>query len=112
MTDRNKPEHAGLGEHKGLSKLKNRGGKGQQGIEMIDGSVLTLKENAAVVVAKDIIDDAKRGTGKKLTEITLQEFARYAVGRSHKKPCSDAQVLAEIVRIQNHEIYGNRVARR
>lgn len=102
----------GIGEHKGLSKLKSRGGKGQEGVGMVDGTVMTLKETAALTIAKDVIDDAVRGTGKKIGDLTLMELARYAEGRTEKRPCSDAQVLAEITRLQNHEIYGDRVARR
>lgn len=105
-------EDNSLGDHKAQSKLKNRGGKGQEGIAVVDGSVLTVKENAAVALAKDILDDARRGTGKEIKNLNLMEIAKYAQGRSEGKPCSDAEVLAECMRIQNHKIYGDSVARR
>ena len=108
--DRSSPD---LGEHKALSKLKNRGGKGQEGIAIVGGAVLTVKENAAVTIAKDVIDDARRANdGKLASEIPLIEIAKYAQGRSKPGVCTDAEVLAEICRIQNAEIYGGKIARR
>lgn len=95
-----------LGGHRGLRKLKSRGGRGQAGIELINGSVLTVQETIAVSIAKDVIDDTKRGTGKALRDICLLDFAKYAEHRTRGRPVTDAQVLAEIVRIQNHAIYG------
>ena len=102
-----------LGEHKGLSKLTMNGGKGQEGIAIVDGSVLTLKEGAAVAIAKDIWDDVKRANpGKKAKEIPLIEAARRAMGRGRPGICTEDQIMQEVCRIQNHEIYGGRLARR
>lgn len=100
------------GEHKALSKLKNRGGKGQEGIGIVDGSVLTLKETLALKIAEDVIDDAKRGLGKPLEQMSLIELAQYAQHRTEGRPVTDAQVLAEITRLQNHAIYHDKLARR
>lgn len=98
---------AGIGEHKALHKLKNRGGRGQPGIGMVSGSILTVQETIAVTIAKDVIDDTKRGTGKPLKDLTIMDFAKYAQHRTDNRPVTDAQVLAEIVRVQNHEIYND-----
>lgn len=98
---------------RGNRHLKTEGGKGQEGIELIDGSVLTVRETAALTIARDVIDDALRHhAGKTLKDLTLVEIARFANGRTKNRACTDSQVLAEIVRLQNHEIYGGRVARR
>ena len=96
-----------IGEHKGLHKLKSRGGRGQAGIGMVNGSILTVQETIAVTIAKDVIDDTKRGTGKALKDLCLMDFAKYAQHRCDNRPVTDAQVLAEIVRIQNHAIYND-----
>ena len=97
---------------KANSKLKNEGGAGQGGVGMVDGSILTLKESAALTIAQDVIDDAERAEKKKVAEIPLTTLARYAEGRAAGRPCSDAQVLQEVCRLQNHAKYGDKVSRR
>lgn len=96
---------------KANSKLKSEGGAGQAGVGMVGGSILTLKETAALAIARDVIDDAERAENKKVTEIPLATLARYAEGRTARRPCNDAQVLQEVCRLQNHAKYGDLVSR-
>ena len=104
---------ASIGHMKARSKLKSEGGKGQAGIGIIDGAVLTLKENAALVIARDVIDNARRANnGKPAGEIPLIELAKYAKGRAKPGICTDAAILAEICRLQNAELYQGKLARR
>ena len=108
-----KKEHpAVIAAHKANSKLKNEGGAGQAGVAMIDGSILTVKETAALAIAKDVIDDAERAEKKKVAEIPLAILARYATGRANARPCTDEQILQEVCRLQNHAKYGDEVSRR
>lgn len=103
---------AGLGEYRGERKLKNRGGPGQEGVGIIDGSVMTIQETAAVAVARDVIDDAERHHKKGVADLSLMELAPFARGRAEGRSFSDGQLLAEICRLQNFAIYGSKVARR
>ena len=95
-----------------MSSLKNRGGKGELGIEIVGGSVLTLKENAALVIAKDIIQDVERRTGNKLPDIPLGAFVQDCHGRSKPNLCTGDEILLELSRLRNHSIYGDSVPRR
>ena len=110
--ERERGEAARAKFNKGMSKLKTRGGKGEEGVGMIDGSVLTLKETIAVQIARDVLDDAKRATKKEIQDIPLLTLAQYAKGRSKGRPVTDEAILREVCRLQNHEKYGNKVARR
>lgn len=94
------------------SKQKNEGGKGADGLLILDGTVLTVRENAALAIAKDVLDDARRHHGRNPASLPLTELARFAAGRTEGKPCTDGQVLAEIGRLVNHALYGDKVIRR
>ena len=76
-----------------LSALKNRGGKGEKGVAIVDGSILTLKENAAVAIAKDIIDNAKRRTGNELKDIPLGAFMAECEARAKPGLCTNEELL-------------------
>lgn len=106
------PTQAEIAALKGNKKLKNEGGKGQDGVGIIDGSVLTIRETGALAVAKDLIDDAKRHEGKALKDIPLGRLMDFLGDRTAGRPFSDEEVLAEVARLQNHEIYQTKVARR
>lgn len=96
----------------GNRHLKNRGGKGDKRIALVGDAVLTIEESLAVVLAKDIIDDAQRRHSKTLKELTLIELNFGLEARCKGRACTPEQVGAEIARIQNVAIYGNTLRRR
>ena len=93
----------------GLKNLTTHGGKGQPGIERINGSVLTIRETAAKTLALDIIKDTSRRTHKPLTEIPFIEFLNDVNGRCDNRIFKQGEVMAEIGRIQNHAIRQGRL---
>ena len=92
--------------------LKTRGGRGDPGVALVDGTVMTVGETIAVTIAKDMIDDCIRRHGKKLEELTLLELNHGIEARVKGRATNAAQVGAEICRLQNKAIYGNVVRRR
>lgn len=97
---------------RGLRKLTLNGGEGQQGVALVGDSIMTVEETVALSIAKSMIEAAERRTNKPLKELSLVELNfnshLYVKGRA----CTEAQVLAEIGRLQNKEIYGDSVRRR
>ena len=84
-----------------MSSLTNRGGKGQDGIQNVSGHVMTVRESIAVYLARDIIDNAVRRTGKKFADIPMVEFHKEVVDRVRGRICSAGEVYAEIGIMQN-----------
>ncbi len=97
---------------KALKKLTNRGGKGQEGVGIIDGTVLTVQETVAVTIAKDVIDDIQRHARIPVNDITLQQAQQFAKGRTQGRLCTEHEVLTECARIINKACYGSSLARR
>ena len=93
-----------LNFNKGLAKLRNRGGRGQDGVVNLNGSLLTIRESAITILAKDIIDDLERRTGKPLSEIPLIEFQKDVEVRSQGRLFTKNELFAEIGRRQNAQI--------
>ena len=93
--------------NRGLAKMTINGGRGQEGIVMVDGSVLTAKETAAKSVAIQVKAEAEASLApKKFIDMTMMDFAVIARGMSERKECSDADVLRELMAMQNHSKYG------
>lgn len=96
----------------GLKKLRSRGGPGQAGVDRIGASVLTVRETVAVAIARDMADDASRRHKRPLTQLTFLELIEGAGQRVRHRGCSEADVMAELARLQNVALYGNEVRRR
>ena len=95
----------------GLNMLTSRGGPGEPGVQNIDGHLMTVQETAAITLARDIIDDVIRRTGKKLHEIPLIEFHRDVQVRSKGRIFTPGEVFAEIGTLQNVEVDKRRPSR-
>ncbi|QNN99833.1 hypothetical protein P67b_00074 [Ruegeria phage Tedan] len=92
---------------RGLAKMTSAGGAGQEGIILTDGSVLTAKETAAKSVAIQVKAQAEATHApKKFKDLAIMDLAAIANGMNEGKPCSDAEVLRELMAMQNHEKYG------
>lgn len=92
--------------------LKTRGGQGSAKVALIGDAVLTVQETVAVAIAKDMADDACRRHNKHLDELTLLELNEGLAMRVKGRGTSEAQVGAELARLQNVAIYGDSVRRR
>ena len=91
---------------RGLAKLTCNGGRGQPGIALIDGSVLTMRETAAKSIAIQVKAQVESSaTSKPFIDWTIFELAPLASGMADNKGCSDADVLRELMAMQNHLKY-------
>lgn len=97
---------------RGLKKMTNRGGRGQDGVDRIGAAVLTVKETVAVAIAKDMVDDAVRRHKRPLENLTFLELVEGSDQRVRHRGCTQADVMAELARLQNKAIYGDEVRRR
>ena len=90
--------------NEGMKLLKNRGGPGMPGLQNVNGHILTVSETAVVALAKDIIDDVCRRTGKKFVNVPFGDFENDVIKRSEGRMFSAGEVYAEIGRRQNFAI--------
>ena len=97
---------------RGLKKMTSRGGRGQDGVDQIGAAVLTVKETVAVAIAKDMVDDAVRRHKRPLEKLTFLELVEGCDQRVRHRGCTEADVMAELARLQNKAIYGDEVRRR
>lgn len=93
---------------RGLAKMTINGGRGQDGLVLTDGSVLTAQETSAKSVAIQVRAQAEASLAPtKFRDMTIMDLAPIAEGMNEGKPCSDGEVLRELMAMQNHEKYGN-----
>lgn len=103
-------DEAMLPLNRGLAKLTHNGGKGQEGLVLTDGTVLTAKETKAKAIAIQVKSDVEAHfKGRKFQDIPMIELAPFAGKRvkTDDPDCSDAQILRELMSMQNTLKYGS-----
>lgn len=95
-----------------LRRLTMNGGGGDPTVANVGGAVLTVRENVAVAIARDMADDATRRHGVALAQLTLLQLNEGIGARCRGRGTTVAQVGAELARLQNVAIYGSEVRRR
>ncbi len=95
-----------------LHLLTCNGGPGQKGVALVGDAVMTVEEHVAVDVAKAAIEDAEALNKLPLEKLTMLQLTAHLEERCRDRHCSMTQALAEIGRLQNQAIYGDKVRRR